>query len=110
MRFPLIRKLRGASWTGILRTTVRNWSRNHACAGSVVSCGCHAMKYVKPLISFGGSTTRTSAIAAAIFPNLRGRVRTRSVRAIVKIVGTKKGTRSTAYQTDEIFLIEHFGL
>jgi prevent-host-death family protein len=28
----------------MLRAAIRNWSRNHACAGSVVSRECHAMK------------------------------------------------------------------
>ena len=41
------------------------------------------MKYENPLISSGGSTTRTSAMGAMILANRRGSVRTRSVRAIL---------------------------
>src|SRR5207253_7689473 len=80
----------------MLPAASRKWSRNHACSASVLSRGCQTMKYEKPLISGGSSTTATSAIAAAIFPNLRGTVRTTSLRATVKIVGTKNGIRSTA--------------
>jgi len=54
------------------------------------------MKYEKPRISCGGSTMRTSAVEAVILPSLRGTVRTTSLRATVKIVGTKNGTRRTA--------------
>jgi len=63
----------------IVRAAIRSCSRNHACASSVVSRGCQAMKYGKALISRGGSTTRRPAIPAAIFANLRGKVRTKSV-------------------------------
>jgi hypothetical protein len=34
-----------------VRAAIRSCSRNHACAGSAVSRGCHTMKYEKPLIS-----------------------------------------------------------
>src|SRR5207302_2901722 len=61
-----------AYFVRMLLAAVRNWSRNHAWSASGVSRGCQAMKYEKPLMSCGGSTTRTSAGAAAIFPSLRG--------------------------------------
>jgi hypothetical protein len=48
------------------------------------------MKYGKHLVSRGASTTRTPAIIAVIFANLRGTVRIKSVCAIAKIAGTKK--------------------
>src|SRR5438552_6036182 len=50
-------------------------SRNHACAGSVVTRGCQAVNYGKVLISRGGSTTRIRAIGAVICANLRGAAR-----------------------------------
>jgi hypothetical protein len=49
------------------------------------------MKYGKDLISLGASTTRTPAITAVIFANLRGTARIKSVCAMAKIVGTKNG-------------------
>ena len=79
-----------------VRAAIRSCSRNHACAGSAVSRGCHTMKYEKPLISRGGSTTRTPGIEAELFANLRGSVSVRSVRAMAWIVGTKYGIRSAA--------------
>jgi len=63
----------------IVRAAILNCSRNQWCAGSVVSRGCHAMKYGKALISRGGSTTRTPVIGAVTSANLRGTVRIRSV-------------------------------
>ena len=55
----------------IVRATERSCSRNHTCAGSVVSRGCQAMKYGKDLISRGASTMCPPAIAAVICANLR---------------------------------------
>ena len=49
------------------------------------------MKYGKDLISRGASTTRTPAMTAVIFANLRGTVRIKSVCAMAKIAGTKNG-------------------
>src|SRR5580658_10944400 len=49
------------------------------------------MKYGKDLISRGASTTRTPAIPAVNFANLRGKVRIKSVCAMAKIAGTKNG-------------------
>ncbi len=49
------------------------------------------MKYGKDLISRGGSTTRTPAMTAVSFANLRGTVRIKSVCAMAKIAGTKNG-------------------
>src|SRR3989442_1371638 len=96
-RHPVRRHPRAVAYfVRMLPAAIRNWSRNHAWSASGVSRGCQAMKYEKPLISCGGSTIRTSAVAAAIFASLRGTVRTRSLRATVKIVGTKNGRRSPA--------------
>jgi hypothetical protein len=59
----------------IVRAAVRSCARNHACGGSLVNRRCRAMKYGKTtMISRGGSTIRTPAIAALIFANLRGTV------------------------------------
>jgi hypothetical protein len=49
------------------------------------------MKYGKDLISRCASTTRTPAMTAVIFANLRGTVRIKSVWAIAKIASTKNG-------------------
>ena len=49
------------------------------------------MKYGKDLISRGASTTRTPAMAAVSFANLRGTVRIKSACAMAKIAGTKNG-------------------
>src|ERR1700733_7069780 len=68
-----------------VRTAERSCSWNHLWAGSLVSRGCHAMKYGKDLISRGASTTRTRARPAVILANLRGTVRTKSVCATAKI-------------------------
>ena len=78
----------------MVRATIRRCSRNHACAGSVVSRGRQVMKYGKALISRGSSTTRIRAIGAVICANLRGTVRIKSARAMAKIAGTKNGRLS----------------
>jgi len=90
----------------IVRAAIRSCSRNHTCAGSVVSRGCQAMKYGKALISRGGSTTRIRAIGAVICANLRGTVRIKSVWAMAKIAGTKNrrlsaelGSRTECFQS-----------
>ena len=45
-----------------VRAAILTCSRNHACAGSLVSRGCHAMKYENPLISRGGSNASISRV------------------------------------------------
>ena len=55
------------------------------------------MKYGKDLISRGASTTRTPAMTAVIFANLRGTVRIKSVCAMAKIAGTKNGRVSATH-------------
>ena len=64
----------------------------------MVSRGCHVMKYGNDLVSRGASTTTTPATAAAIFPSLRGTVRTKSVSAMTKIAGTKNGRVQATYR------------
>ena len=52
------------SATQRVRAAILTCSRNHACAGSLVSRGCHAMKYENPLISRGGSNASISRVSA----------------------------------------------
>jgi hypothetical protein len=63
------------------------------------------MKYGKDLISRGASTTRTPAMTAVIFANLRGTVRIKSVCAMAKIAGTKNGRVFRVAMSDHASMI-----
>src|SRR5206468_4085261 len=73
-------------------------SRSHACAGSFVRRGCQLMKYGNGLSSRGGSIIRKLVIRFVIFTRVRGTVSTKSVRAIARTAGMKKGILNATWR------------
>ena len=80
-------------FTRSLRAAARTCSRSHACAASFVRRGCQLIKYGKKLSSRGASAICKSAIGAVILDRVRGTMSHRSVFAIAKAAGIKKGIR-----------------